>query len=102
MTLIPFSFVQKNLSSGVFVDEDFWFLQNIWDALSPEAQNSIFELSEISSEYMNNAIDTAYQGNTDFPTLWKEYTLQLIKKQIQDLEREDQTKENPTLLFSAL
>lgn len=102
MNTIPFSSVQKNLSNGLFIEEDFLFLQNTWDTLSPGAQYSIFGISELSSEYMTNAINTANQGNSDFPLLWKEFTLQLIKKQIQNLEQEDKKNENQSILTSML
>lgn len=82
--------------------DDFSFLRNTWDTLSPAAQYSIFELSELSSGYMNNAINTASNGNADFPSLWKDFTLQLLRKQIQNLEQEDKKNETQTTLSSML
>lgn len=102
MNSISFTSLEKNLSSGIFFGEDFSFLRNTWDTLSPEAQQSIFELFDLSSQYVDNAIKIATEKDKNFASNWKEYTLSLIKKQIQNLEQEDQKNETPIALFSVL
>ena len=102
MVTIPFSSVEKNLSNGILIGEDFWFLRNTWDSLSPNAQYGIMELSKIWSQYTENAIQLASQDNENFMSHWKEYILGLIKKQIQNLEKEELNTENSVALFSTI
>lgn len=102
MVAIPFSSVEKNLSNGILIGEDFWFLRNTWDSLSPNAQYGIMEISKIWSQYTENAIQLASQDNENFMSHWREYILGLIKKQIQNLEKEELNTENSVALFSTI